>query len=244
MKSQSGEFEIILDHEFGIRFPADQPPLLHAHAVETHRHGLKHLAEQVRVQEQHYIDKTEFSGGGETYPDFAYFEPLTVCQFDWFAISLTNYLRLVALVDLVTRNKWSILDLVNESEAVHSHCNGYVSEVVPAVYQWRHKVAAHPAATAPIGQKNKRKGPDALGTLLQSYSYPMSRHAGYFEVGRGRWKIEGETADVLPWSVTATFERLTPRFWPENSLPPHRHKPGAEPSEDPGTYLHSVRNTK
>ena len=46
--------ETILDYEKDIRYPTDAPPLMHAHAIDAHRHGLKHLADQMRDQEQAY----------------------------------------------------------------------------------------------------------------------------------------------------------------------------------------------
>ena len=77
--------------------------------------------------------------------DFAYWEPVVYCSFNWFAITLTNYLRLVALVDLVNRTSWSIPDLVRNEKTVNAECRAYVEEIVPAVLRWRNKVAAHPA---------------------------------------------------------------------------------------------------
>jgi hypothetical protein len=235
------EFEIILDFDKGIRFSADTPPILHAHAIESHRHGLHHLAEQTRILEQQYIDNDKHgSGHEEELFDFGYWHPVEICRFDWFAISLANYLRLIALVDLAARNHWSLPDLVNQAETVSDICSEYVDEIAPAVHLWRNKVAAHPAATAPRkGAKNR----DALGTLLQSYSYPVTRKAGYFEVGRGRWTIDGESSVIKPWSLTATYERLTPRFWPDTSITSHRHRLGLEPKDEPGTHLYQVRRT-
>ncbi len=224
-----------------IRYTADSPPILHAHAIESHRHGLHHLAEQMRALEQRLIDADQYgSGHGEVIPDFGYWYPVDICRFDWFAISLTNYLRLIALVDIATRNRWNLGDLVDQAEAVNKHCTDYVEGIAPAVQLWRNKVSAHPAATSPrAGAKNR----DAIGTLLQSYSYPVERKAGYLEVGRGRWSIDGESSVVRPWSLTATYERLTPRFWPEATIPPHSHKPGQEPEDKPGTHLYAVRRT-
>lgn len=233
--------EWTLDYERDIRLDLCNPKLLHSHFIEAQLHGIEHLAKHVRVQEQHHIDATDFSAGGESMEDFAYWEPVTFCTFNWFAVSLTNYLRLVALVDLVNRTSWSIPDLVANEKKVNDTCRDYVVGIAPAVVQWRNKVAAHPAATAPIGAGDRR-GTDRLGTLLQSFSCPVSRTAGYFEVGRECWKIHGEAADLLPWSVTATYERLTPRFWPDKGLQPHRHKLGKEPKDEPGTYLRLARS--
>lgn len=233
--------ETILDYEKDIRYPTDAPPLMHAHAIDAHRHGLKHLADQMRDQEQAYIDANEWpSYGRETIPDFAYWEPVTYCIFNWFAISLTSYLRLIAVVDLTQQRRWGLHDLVSNSDEVEEFCRGYVEGVVPAVHKWRNKVAAHPAATAPLSATKKQPA-ESLGTILQSFSCPVSRTAGYFEVGSGVWRIDGQVADLLPWSVTATYEKLTPRFWPDASLRPHRHRPGSEPLDEPNSYYREIR---
>lgn len=239
---RSGDLmDTILDYQEDIRFDTKKPKLLHAHAIEAHRLGLHHLASQVRLHEQQYIDANEWSDGGEVIEDFAHFEPITYCTFNWFAITLTSYLRLIALVDLVNRNDWSIADLVPKEKIIAKTCRAYVEDVVPAVAKWRNKVAAHPAATDPVGLQDRRRGADRMGTLLQSFSCPVSRTAGYFEVGRVLWSIGDEEADLLPWSVTATYERLTSRFWPDASIPPHRHRPGSEPRDEPGTHLRLAR---
>jgi len=233
--------ETILDFEKGIRYDAERPRLLHAHTIDAHRHGLRHLARQVRETEQQYIDASIWpSDGGELIEDFGHFEPVTYCAFNWFAITLTSYFRLIALIDLLNRNDWSILDLVANERIIAKSCSEYVEDIAPAVTKWRNKVAAHPAATSPIAAGDKR-GADRVGTLLQSFSYPVSRTAGYFEVARVKWKFDDGLSSLRPWSVTATYERLTPRFWPESPIPPHRHRPGSEPLDAPGTYLRLAR---
>jgi hypothetical protein len=234
--------ETVLDFEKDIRVDLRNPKLMHAHAIEAHKVGLYHIAKQVRQEEQRQIDgNNESSAGAEIIEDFGYFHPVVYCSFNWFAISLTSYLRLVALVDLVNRTGWSLADLVAKEKEVSKTCHDFTEEVAPAVLRWRNKVAAHPAVTAPIGKSDARRPSDRLGTLLQSFSCPVSRTAGYFEVGRAVWEIDGERADLLPWSITGTYERLTSRFWPEASIPPHRHRPGEEPIDEWGTYLRSAR---
>lgn len=236
--------ETILDFEAGIKFKTANPPLIHAYAIESHRHGLLHLAKQVRALEQQLIDAEPYgSEGGEMIPDFSHFYPVEYCAFNWFSISLISYLRLIALVDQMQRRGWRLHDLLHNSTSVNQSCASYAKAVAPAVLQWRNKVAAHPTATQPIGTSGTRPT-DTLGTVLQSFSCPVDRSAGYLEVARTRWKIDGQEADVLPWSVTATYERLTPRFWPESSLTPHRHRVGEEPTDEAGTYLWQVRQAR
>lgn len=230
--------DMVLDFVKDIRINPHEPRLLHSHLIESHRLALHHLASQVRSAEQAHIDANIWpSVGREEIPDFVYWEPVTFCSFNWFAISLTSYLRLIALVDVCNRYSWTLDDLVANSKAVNKECEEYVRGIVPAVLKWRNKVAAHPAATSPIGKGHSRLDADNLATLLQSYSCPVSRVAGYFEVGRMKWKIDGEVSDLQPWSLTSVYEALTPRFWPDTAIKPHRHRPGSEPSMEPGTHL-------
>lgn len=233
--------DLVLDFDLDIRIDPCEPRLLHSHLIESQRLALHHLATEVRAAEQAHIDANIWpSVGREEIPEFAYWEPVTFCSFNWFAISLTSYLRLVALVGICARYSLTLNDLLAKAKMVNKECNEYVEGIVPAVVKWRNKVAAHPAATSPIGANHPRLDADNLATLLQSYSCPVSRVAGYFEVGRVKWKIDGETSDLQPWSLTSTYEALTPRFWPGNALKPHRHRPGSEPQMLPGTHLWMV----
>ena len=209
--------------------------------MSAHRHALLHIANQVRAAEQEWIDRSEWpSVGSETLTEFFLEDPITYHSFNWFATTLTSYLRIISLIDQIQKHAWSLEDLLAHAAVLTPHCTDYVQSAVPAVLQWRNKVAAHPAATAPLTGRKQ----DALGTLLQSCVYPVCRTAGYFEVGRVKWRVGGINAVVSPWSVTATYERLTPRFWPEASIPALRHRPGSEPSNELGTHLQSVLMAK
>lgn len=226
--------EIVLDHHRDIRVDLERPALILASAIPAHRWGLHHLASEVRKYEQAYVDSSEWpSTNSEPYPDFGHFEPFIYCSFNWFATSITAYLRLIALVDLVNRNGWSELDLVKNKASVKAACREYVEGIVPTIMQWRNKVSAHPAATDPYSD-------DSLGTLFQSISYSVSRTRGQFEVGRHNWRVNGEVADLRPWSITATYEWLGSRFWPEDSIKPLRHRPGSEPPIDHGYWTPAV----
>ncbi len=231
----------ILDHEKGTSFDQTKPPIYSAYAIDAHRQGIHHLAREIRRHEQQEIDASNASGGSVLYPDFAYWYPVTYCSFNWFAISLTNYLRLVALVELVIRNAWNESHLVENASDIRTHCNSFVLEIVPSIQKWRDKVAAHPAANAPQVETSRRQG-DVLPTLLQSYAHSVGIKAGYFVVGSEKLVIDKDRDVLATWSATAIFERLMPRFWPDLSIEPHQFRAGKGPKDEPGTYLRWVKS--
>ena len=65
--------------------------------------------------------------------------------FDWFAISLVSYLRVIKLMHLMEFNEWGVSDLRDRQvkKKLNAACVAYVKRVAPEVYQWRNKIAAH-----------------------------------------------------------------------------------------------------
>lgn len=224
----------ILDHERDTRIDFQTCQIAHASAIESHLAGIHHAAQMIRAAEQEQIDSDPKNANSSYLMlDFQHFYPLVYCAFNWFAISLINYLRLVALVDLSNCRKWSLEDILQNSEITNDYCKQFAKQIAPNVHIWRDKVAAHPAASAPRAPKSKPMQADNLGTLLQSYSCPFFYAQGYLEVGRDRYSIlcntlqisniaGSESARLLPYSVTAVHEKLADRFWPGFNLPPHR----------------------
>jgi hypothetical protein len=142
--------------------------------------------------------------------------PLIIpCAFNWFSVTLVNYLRLVALVDLMNQKHWKSQDIVDEAnrETIKPFCTDYVRTAVPDIYRWRNKVAAHFAATDPFRN-------DSLGTIEQSIMDPVSYISPYFRVGSLKWNTEDTASDLPDWALTETFEQLQPRFWNKRFIKP------------------------
>lgn len=203
---------LILDHIAGISFDPQNPPFRNYHAFKQNLAGLKLLADSVRdaeislIEEFPFARKSLFWMGGPL-------PPVVPCAFNWFAVTLVNHLRLVALVDLMTKRNWtsSALTDPNNRREIKEHCTNYVKQVSPELYVWRNKVAAHFAATDPFSD-------DTIGTLKLSvmntisYKYPRF-YAGLFQLGTG------DRASNLPtWSLTETYEALSYRLWPDVKL--------------------------
>jgi hypothetical protein len=135
--------------------------------------------------------------------------------FQWFGVTLSNYVRLVGFIRGLHRGEIKRADLRDKTtfKAIKSVVDDYVNSVseISNVLVWRNKVGAHPAITYPHKDDN-------IATLDMSVMHPVSLsnaryHVGEFELVRQ----EGvEHVSQFPqWSLTQIFESLIPRFWPE-----------------------------
>jgi len=202
---------IILDHTKPITLDPTTPPFNNYQAFEQNRHGLYVLASTVRAKE--IALALDPSSPTAMFLEDGSMIPLIVpCAFNWFSVTLVNYLRLVALVDLMNGERWKSQDIADPAnrKKINPYCTEYVRSAVPDIYRWRNKVAAHFAATYPFDK-------DSLGTIEQSIMDPVSYMSPYFRVGLLKWHTRGADSDLPDWALTETYERLQPRFW--SSLP-------------------------
>lgn len=200
---------VVLDHVKHIVLDPADPPFSNAQSIPSNYAGLNLLAHTVREYEVDILMKdpgVRMMMGG--VPN------IVSCAFNWFAVTLVNYLRLVALVQLMNERSWKSTALVDPTnrKIIKAHCGDFVRDAVPAVYAWRNKVAAHFAATDPFHDDN-------LGTLEESIMNLVTYHVPYFDVGRMKWHAGGELSEFPEWALTKVYEDLAPRFWPELSLP-------------------------
>jgi hypothetical protein len=205
---------IVLDSAEGIKYDTESSALQNAHALSYLPVGLHRLAETVRRHENQVPNLF----GGDV-PDMMAFgfpnSQILSCFFAWFAVSLVNYLRLVALIKLLEDKEWRPEDLRNKANhaSIKSHCTAYVRRVIPSIYRWRNKVAAHFAITDPFHD-------DSLGTLEVSLFEPITYNRPYFKVGTFSWRGGTDASERDPWALTETFETLAPRLWPDKKLEP------------------------
>ncbi len=205
---------IVLDHNQCIAFDPKNPPFGNYQAFKSNYEGLKTLAGTVRELERRYVASDPHAEHvvlhvSSRVPD------LVPCAFNWFSVTLVNYLRLVALVELMNTRNWKSPDLTKPANRtdIRSHCRTYVRAAIPEVYLWRNKVAAHFAATDPFHDDN-------LGTLEQSVMSMVQFKYPHYHVGLGKWTTQGETSELPTWALTKVYEELRPRYWPEVQLPP------------------------
>lgn len=205
--------QIILDYVEGIVLDRANHPFNNYHAFGQNYIGLKFLADAVREAELKFIADDPHAKHVVLSAFSSSTPPIVPCAFNWFSVTLVNYLRLVALVDLMAKNGWTSAALTDPEtrSAVKKHCTDYVKAVVPEIYRWRNKVAAHFAATDPFSD-------DTLGTLEQSIMNQISYKYPHYYVGMLQWNTQGTSSDLPFWALTETYQLLAPRFWPEMKL--------------------------
>ena len=205
---------IILDHVEGISIDPVDAPFANYQAFGSSYEGLKTLAGTVRELERRYVASDPHAEHVVLHIS-SRVPHIVPCAFNWFSVTLVNYLRLIALVQLMGARGWkspALTDPSNRSN-IKSHCANYVRTAIPEVYGWRNKVAAHFAATDPFHDDN-------LGTLEQSIMSLVEFKYPHYHVGLGKWSAAGETSQLPTWALTKVYEDLGPRFWPEVQLPP------------------------
>lgn len=205
---------IVLDHMNDITLDPSDPPFNNYQAFAANYEGLKILAASVRELEIQYAASDPHAAHVVLHMT-SQVPALVPCAFNWFSVTLVNYLRLVGLVQLMNANDWKSSALVDPSNrsVINKHCTSFVKAAVPEIYLWRNKVAAHFAATDPFRDDN-------LGTLEQSIMNPVTYHFPHYYVGVMQWNTAGETSQLPSWALTKVYEELSTRFWSEIKLKP------------------------
>lgn len=192
-------------------------PVPNLHALNYLPQGLHSLARWVRAKEINY--PARFAAINVPAPVWAGLglpnEGFLACCFNWFSVSLVSYLRLVRLIGLMIENSWKVEDLTEASnqQELSKVCVAYIEGIIPSVYRWRNKVAAHFAATDP------RKA-DNAATLEISLMSNITYERPYFAAGAMMWGTGDAQSALERWALTETFEKLTPRLWPLAELTP------------------------
>lgn len=205
---------IVLDYVNGIQFDPANPPFNNYQVIQQTMDGLVYLANHVRALEVQVTREDPYAHL-TTIPFSSQIPPYLGSMFNWYAVSLTSYLRLIALVELMQKKGWQSGDLADKDnkKIIKPYGDHYVERVVPDIKRWRDKVAAHFAATDP-------RLDDTLATLELTTMNPITLKCSYYYVGFGQWHTQGTDSDLPAWSLTKNFEALSSRFWPEHQLQP------------------------
>lgn len=202
--------KVTLDHIDNIILDISSPPIGNLHALNFIPQGLYLLGVTVKMEESRRVQR---DGSAKVTEMFGHIPPLIPCIFHWFSTSLVNYIRLVGLIDLLNKKNWKAEDLLKpqNKSTITNNCTEYVKKIVPEIHMWRNKVSAHFAAADPFSNDN-------LGTLEESIMNSIIYQTPRFKVGVAKWTTEGETSQLLPWSVTETYEKLSKRYWLKSKL--------------------------
>lgn len=177
--------------------------------------GLATLAQQVKLLEQPIQDDEKERRKRITFYGFGFLpqetEELLPCYFHWFGTSLCNYARLVGFLSGVSSGAFSrsATEDPKNFRIIKEYCDTYIDsipELIP-IKIWRNKVFAHFAITNP-------RSSDNAALLDSSVMSPISYFDGRFRVGGMVTASRGAEAELPHWSVTESYELLSPRFWP------------------------------
>lgn len=163
--------------------------------------GLRFLCEQVQKVEAEAIKRVANDRKVLIFGNAAGMQGinqgLVACAFHWYAVTVCSYVKMVG---------W----LVNDGDS--SKALKYIKDIIPAVYVWRNKVAAHFAEIAP----KKEDNPADLG---KSVMFPISFDDDAFCTGSltltlGTGGRSFTSRQDMRWSLTHTHRSLIPRYWP------------------------------
>jgi len=127
---------------------------------------------------------------------------LIACHFHWYAVSACNYVQMVG---------WLRHNVDQES----SRPTDYTKSVLPEVYDWRNKVAAHFARAKPHSK-------DTPADLQASTFFPIAFdddafYASPMKLMTKRGGKSSTSDNLRKWSLTKVHERLQTRYWQEHT---------------------------
>ena len=142
-------------------------------------------------------DKQVFSFGNA--PGFEWVpQGLLACSFHWYSVSACNFVRMIGWLG---------------SDGDTDRALEYVRRVIPSVYVWRNKVAAHFAITDP-------RQDDSPADLAASVMFPIAFSddafiTSPFTLAMSSGESSSASRDDMNWSLTKTHAELGERYWPE-----------------------------
>lgn len=162
--------------------------------------GLRFIYEQVRRVEAEVIKRLPKSKQvtilGNAPEMQGVNQDLVACAFHWYAVTACNYVKMVG---------W----LANDGDS--REAREYMQTVLPQVYLWRHKVAAHFAIIDPQRRDN-------AADLAMSVMFPISFdndafYTGSFTLTITKGGTKSTSRQDMRWSLTHTHRDLVDRYW-------------------------------
>jgi len=200
----------VLDHIENIQLP-DDFPIKNLHALNYHADGLYYLARTVREEE---IKKFRLENGVVAYQAIGMDNhSILMNMFNWFSISIINYIRLVGFIDYIVKNKLTEADIENSStkSKIKEHSSAYVKKIIPDIVQYRNKLSAHHSLFDPWNEDN-------ISTLVSSSMNTIVYRNPFFEASFFM-NVGGNEPALKPWTLTKLYTDLCARYWPAIQLP-------------------------
>lgn len=194
---------IVLDHIENIVLP-ENFPIKNLHALKYHSEGLYYLAKNIRDEE---IRKYKL--GAPLYEAISMENhDILMNMFNWFSISIINFVRLVGFVDYVVKNQLTQNQLKEQKtkKSIKKYTNNYVKKIIPDIVLYRNKLSAHHSLIDPWENDN-------LATLFTSSMNTIVYRKPYFEASLFIQHSDGKS-NIKPWILTKLYEELCLRFWP------------------------------
>ena len=200
------EDAILLDLVDGTTIPRRLVDEQNLHALHVESEGLHYLAQLV-FNFEHQKLALSSATNCQVFELMPPVPTLVVSAFNWFSISLVNYLQVIFYCKQLSA-KPENQHVMSRNYSRESEM--YVKSVANEVLEWRNKVAAHYSATSP------RK--DNIATQRQSLMNPITFSGNRFFVGQYQLASSKMISGLPCWSLTQVFEELSPRFWPGRNL--------------------------
>lgn len=199
----------MLDHIDNISLSKDFP-IKNLHALNYHADGLHYLAQSIRSEEI----KIYQLNNGELGYQAVHMDNHNILMnmFNWFSLSLVNYVKLVGFIDYVTKNKLTEQDIKQgvQRREIREHSIAYAKKVIPEIVLYRNKLSAHHALS-------DARNDDNIMTLLSSSMNSIVYRNPYFEASFF-WESDDIKPDLKPWVLTEIYEKLCIRYWPDVKL--------------------------
>lgn len=126
-------------------------------------------------------------------------KPLVTCSFHWYAVSACNFVRLLG---------W----LHRKADSTAKSPLEYVRGVLPEVYPWRNKIAAHFARSSDSHQDSEA---ERLASVLAPVGFCNDAfYASSMTVHVRKGGVSSSSKSLRPWSLTKVHEALRARYWP------------------------------
>ena len=190
----------ILDSSNNVNIDPERPVLTNPHALNYLSQGIFALARSVCEKETAILSNNPPGTSLHLYSR----DPMLMCEFHWFSVSIVNYMRVVGLIKVLNDDGKVEADIASIPD-LKPRISAYVKQIIPEIKLWRDKVSGHFSATDP----QRDNGATILYSIMNQISFLNDRFiVSAMALGHGP-----DISELRPWSITAEYERLISTHW-------------------------------